>query len=72
MNCTLPSPQRIHPGNAATRGGATSVGAHDRGRIEAGLLADLVAWDADHEGAFGWAYGPAVNRLWLRGQELQL
>jgi imidazolonepropionase len=42
---------------AATSGGAASLRLEDRGRIERGLRADLVAWDADHEGAFAWSYG---------------
>lgn len=42
---------------AATAGGAASLRRADRGRVEAGLLADLVAWEADHEGAFAWSYG---------------
>jgi imidazolonepropionase len=50
---------------AATAGGARSLGHADRGRIEPGMLADLVEWDADHEGAFGWAYGLAPRRIWL-------
>ena len=57
---------------AATAGGAASLGAADRGTIAAGQLADLVLWDADHAGAFGWAYGPAPRRVWLGGDELQL
>ncbi|MGO8874507.1 MAG: imidazolonepropionase [Acidimicrobiales bacterium] len=42
---------------AATAGGAASLRRADRGRVEAGLRADLVAWKADHEGAFAWSYG---------------
>lgn len=57
---------------AATRGGAASLAAPDRGEIARGRLADLVLWDADHEGAFGWAYGPSVRRVWSGGSELQL
>lgn len=57
---------------AATRGGAASLGAPDRGEIAAGKAADLVLWDADHEGAFGWDYGPTARRVWLGGDELQL
>jgi imidazolonepropionase len=49
---------------AATVGGAASLRLHDRGRIEPGLRADLVLWDADHEGAFAWSYGLAPVGVW--------
>ena len=42
---------------AATVGGAASLRLGDRGTIVAGKRADLVRWDAEHEGAFAWAYG---------------
>jgi len=48
---------------AATTGGAASLRLADRGRIEPGLRADLVAWDADHEGAFAWSYGLRPRRV---------
>ena len=48
---------------AATAGGAASLGlAADRGILAAGLAADLVAWDAEHEGAFALRVG-AVRAL---------
>jgi len=49
---------------AATAGGAASLRLGDRGRAEAGRRADLVAWDADHEGAFAWSYGLRPLRVW--------
>jgi hypothetical protein len=55
---------------AATRGGAESLRLADRGRVEPGLPADLVLWDADHEGAFAWAYGLAAARVWKGGVEI--
>jgi imidazolonepropionase len=42
---------------AATVGGAHALRAPDRGAMTRGRLADVVAWDADHEGAFAWSYG---------------
>lgn len=39
---------------AATAGSAASLGLADRGRIEVGARADLVAWPIDHEGGFAW------------------
>ncbi len=52
---------------AATTGGARSLRLTDRGRIERGLRADLVQWDADHEGAFAWAFGLAPRQVWKGG-----
>ncbi|HEX3491787.1 MAG TPA: amidohydrolase family protein [Streptosporangiaceae bacterium] len=54
---------------AATVGGAQALRAPDRGVLVRGRLADIVAWDADHEGAFAWAYGLKPYRVW-RGAEL--
>jgi imidazolonepropionase len=52
---------------AATAGGAASLRLADRGRIELGLRGDLVAWDADHEGAFAWSYGLRPLGVWKAG-----
>ncbi|HEY2506901.1 MAG TPA: amidohydrolase family protein [Streptosporangiaceae bacterium] len=53
---------------AATIGGAQALRAADRGTMARGRLADIVAWDADHEGAFAWAYGMKPTRVWLGGE----
>jgi imidazolonepropionase len=53
---------------AATIGGAQSLRAPDRGAMSRGRLADIVAWDADHEGAFGWSYGLKPIRVWRGGE----
>jgi imidazolonepropionase len=53
---------------AATVGGAQALRAPDRGTMARGRLADIVAWDADHEGAFGWAYGVKPVRIWRGGE----
>ena len=43
---------------AATIGGAAALGlAGERGRLAPGAAADLVAWDAEHEGAFALHLG---------------
>jgi imidazolonepropionase len=58
--------------DAATLGGAASLGlAYDRGRIAEGFAADLVAWDAEHEGAFALKLG-AVHplRVWIGGHRV--
>lgn len=49
--------------SAATRGGAASLGLDDRGIIEAGKRADIVVWDADHEGVFAWGWGPKPSEV---------
>jgi imidazolonepropionase len=52
---------------AATLGGAQALRAPDRGAMVRGRLADIVLWDADHEGAFAWSYGLKPSRVWLGG-----
>ncbi len=54
---------------AATAGGARAVAANDRGTIVPGMLADLVAWDAEHEGAFAWHLGLTPRWVWKGGKE---
>lgn len=54
---------------AATTGGAAALGlAARKGALEVGADADLVAWDAEHEGAFGLNLG-SVRPLqtWIGG-----
>ena len=55
---------------AATIGGAHALRATDRGAMVRGRLADMVLWDADHEGAFVWSYGLAPRRVWLGGEPI--
>jgi imidazolonepropionase len=55
---------------AATLGGAYSLSRSDRGVVAAHKLADLVLWDAEHEGAFAWAYGLKPRVVWLRGAQV--
>jgi imidazolonepropionase len=55
---------------AATVGGAHSISRPDRGVIAASKLADLVLWEADHEGAFAWAYGLKPRMVWRGGTQV--
>jgi len=52
---------------AATLGGASALRVGDRGSLAPGMMADIVLWDADHEGAFAWAYGLRAVRVWRGG-----
>jgi imidazolonepropionase len=53
---------------AATVGGAQALRAPDRGAMARGRLADIVCWDADHEGAFAWSYGVKPVKVWRGGE----
>src|SRR6201996_7015530 len=53
---------------AATIGGAHALRAPDRGAMARGRFADIVQWDADHEGAFVWGYGLKPYRIWRGGE----
>ena len=55
---------------AATAGGAHSVSRSDRGVVAASKLADLVLWEAEHEGAFAWAYGLKPRVVWRGGVQV--
>jgi len=57
---------------AATVGGAHALRAPDRGAMTRGRLADIVAWDADHEGAFAWSYGLRPYRVWHGGEPVMI
>ena len=56
---------------AATASGAKALRLADRGVVEAGAVADLVAWDAEHEGAFALRLGAMHPlRTWIGGVEV--
>lgn len=57
---------------AATAGGAAGLGLGEvTGAIRPGLAADLVAWDAEHEGAFALHLGDVRPlRIWIGGVEI--
>ncbi|HEY7737763.1 MAG TPA: imidazolonepropionase [Candidatus Limnocylindria bacterium] len=56
---------------AATAGGAAAIGrSTEVGVVREGLAADLVAWDAEHEGAFALRMGDVrPMRIWIGGEE---
>ncbi len=55
---------------AATVGGAHSLSRSDRGVVAPRKLADLVLWEAEHEGAFAWAYGLKPRIVWRGGSQV--
>src|SRR5947209_10431521 len=55
---------------AATLGGAYSLSRPDRGVVAPQKVADLVLWEAEHEGAFAWAYGLKPRIVWSRGAQV--
>jgi imidazolonepropionase len=58
---------------AATSGGAAALRRPELGRLEVGAMADLVAWDAEHEGAFALRLGVVRPiRMWISGEEIGL
>ncbi|MCW2888060.1 MAG: imidazolonepropionase [Streptosporangiaceae bacterium] len=56
---------------AATLGGASALRVGDRGSLAPGMMADIVLWDADHEGAFAWSFGLRAVRVWRGGVPVQ-
>ena len=56
---------------AATAGSAQSLDLSDRGKVKRSMLADLVLWDADHEGGFAWAFGLAPRQVWKGGSPIE-
>jgi imidazolonepropionase len=58
---------------ASTSGGASALRRDDVGALGPGMAADLVAWDAEHEGAFALRLGSVrPSRVWISGEEVSL
>jgi imidazolonepropionase len=58
---------------AATSGAAAALRRRDVGSLRPGMAADLVAWDAEHEGAFALRLGSVrPSRIWIAGSEIAL
>jgi len=58
---------------ASTSGGAAALRLDDVGGLRPGMAADLVAWDAEHEGAFALGLGSVrPSRVWISGEEVAL
>jgi imidazolonepropionase len=58
---------------ASTSGGAAALRLDDVGGLQPGMAADLVAWDAEHEGAFALRLGSVRPfRVWISGEEIAL
>lgn len=58
---------------AATAGGAAALQRPELGSLRPGMAADLVAWDAEHEGAFALHLGVVrPHRIWIAGAEIAL
>jgi imidazolonepropionase len=58
---------------ASTSGGAFALRRDDVGALRPGMAADLVAWDAEHEGAFALRLGSvSPSRVWISGEEVSL
>jgi imidazolonepropionase len=56
---------------AATAGSAQSLDLAERGKVKRSMLADVVLWDADHEGGFAWAFGLAPRQVWKGGSPIE-
>jgi imidazolonepropionase len=71
LACTLLGMTAAEALTAATAGSAGALRLPDVGRLAVGASADLVAWDAVHEGAFALRLGAVrPRRVWIAGQEV--
>jgi imidazolonepropionase len=71
LACTLLGMTAAEALTAATAGSASALRLLDVGQLAVGSAADLVAWDAVHEGAFALHLGAVrPRRVWIAGQEV--
>lgn len=71
LGATLLGMTVIEALTAATAGAASALQRSDLGRLQVGARADLVAWDAEHEGAFALRLGAMHPvRVWIDGHEI--
>jgi imidazolonepropionase len=71
LACTLLDMTAAEALTAATAGGAAALRLPDVGALEVGAAADLVAWNAAHEGAFALRLGALrPRRTWIAGREI--
>ena len=71
LGATLLSMSMSEALTAATAGGGAALRVPLLGRLEPGAPADLVAWDAEHEGAFALRLGAVrALRVWAGGVEV--
>jgi imidazolonepropionase len=73
LGATLLGMTVIEALTAATAGGGDALRVDGLGTIEPGAPADLVAWDAEHEGAFALRLGGVrAVRAWIAGVEVPI
>ena len=71
LGATLLEMTALEAVRAATQGGAAALGlSAERGELTVGMAADVVAWDAEHEGAFALHLGGVRPRQVLAAGEV--
>ncbi|MBW3612508.1 MAG: imidazolonepropionase [Chloroflexi bacterium] len=71
LGATLLGMTALEALTAATAGGGAALGRETLGTLRPGAPADLVAWDAEHEGVFALRLGAVrPSRTWVGGREV--